>query len=166
MPDPRHNQNRGNNYYNCGGQGGGDDRNAHAAPQQAASRQPIQPKRLPENYVDEAEKVMIDIYNGAGSKITTSKIRRFLTLIAEIMNDERRRLSDELLPSSIAKIQMARVRIAYEAGRDTVVKTFVDKSSLICYLKGIGNSRKDFIKLGEYVEALVAWHRYLGGKDC
>ena len=165
MVGPGNSQNRGNNYYNRGGQGGGYERNASAAPQQAASRQPIQPKQLPENYVDEAEKVMIDIHDGAGSKITTSKIRRFLTLITEIMNDERRRLSDELLPSSIAKIQMARVRIAYEAGRDPVVKTFVDKSSLICYLKGIGNSRKDFIKLGEYVEALVAWHRYLGGKD-
>ena len=159
MVDPGNNQNKGNNNYNRGGQSSG----YRGTPVQ---REPIPAKKLPENYVDEAERVMLAIHDAPGSKITTSKIRRFLTLIAEIMNDERKSLSDELMPSSIAKIQMARVRIAYEAGRDSVVKTFVDKSCLICYLKGIGNSRKDFIKLGEYVEALVAWHRYFGGKDC
>ena len=152
MVDPGNNQNKGNNNYNRGGQSSG----YRGTPVQ---REPIPAKKLPENYVDEAERVMLAIHDAPGSKITTSKIRRFLTLITEIMNDERRRSSDELLPSSKAKIQMARVRIAYEAGRESTVRTFAEKSSLISYLKGIGDSRRDFIKLGEYVEALVAWHR-------
>ena len=36
---------------------------------------------------------------------------------------------------------------------------------LLEYLKGVGDSREAMIQFAHYVEALVAYHRYLGGRD-
>ena len=33
------------------------------------------------------------------------------------------------------------------------------------FIKGIGNSRAEFIRFARYMEALVAYHRFFGGKD-
>ena len=62
--------------------------------------------------------------------------------------------------------QRMRVKIIYDAGRDEdAVKPFVIKSNILSYLLDIGNSRLKFMNFAHYVEALVAYHRYLGGKD-
>ena len=99
-------------------------------------------------------------------KITTSKIRGFLSLVNDVYNEEYLRQEETLQESSLAKIQMMRVRILYEAGRyDDSVKPFVEKSCILSYLKGIGNSRTKFLRFAAYMEALVGYHRYLGGKD-
>ena len=66
---------------------------------------------------------------------------------------------------SALAVQMARVHIVYEAGRDNDVRDFVEKSKLLPYLKGIGNSRANLIRYTQYLEALVAYHRYMGGKE-
>ena len=60
---------------------------------------------------------------------------------------------------------LIRMRMLYEAGRDQDVKIFVEKTKLIEYLKGIGNSRSSFIDYAHYLEALVAYHRYYGGRE-
>ena len=59
---------------------------------------------------------------------------------------------------------MARVRIAYEAGRDNTVKNFIAKAKLMEYIKGAGDDRETFVSFVHYMEALVAWHRYHGGR--
>ena len=65
-----------------------------------------------------------------------------------------------------AKLQMLRIRILYEAGRDERdVKPFVEKSKLLEYIKGIQMNREKFIQFAHYMEALVAYHRYYGGRD-
>ena len=98
-------------------------------------------------------------------KLTTSKIRRFLSLVIDILNEERIRTQDELKPESVRKLMMARVRFAYEAARVDDVRRFVDVSGIMLYIKDIGKSREKFIAFAEYMEALVAWHRYYGGKE-
>lgn len=60
---------------------------------------------------------------------------------------------------------MMRIRTAYEAGRDDTVKTFVEKARLLQYMKGIGSSREDLIRFAHYMEALVAYHRFYGGRE-
>ena len=60
---------------------------------------------------------------------------------------------------------MMRIRTAYEAGRDPATKVFVEKAHLLQYLKGIGTGREDLIAFAHYMEALVAYHRYYGGKE-
>ncbi|MDO5563205.1 MAG: type III-A CRISPR-associated protein Csm2 [Synergistaceae bacterium] len=127
-------------------------------------------KKLPPEYVDLAEKVMMglirqDNKGNAMFDITLSKIRKILSLITDILNDENLRQEDTLTDESYQKLQMARVRIAYDAGREQKVKDFVVKSELLSYIKGVGRSRVEFIKFARYVESLVAWHRYMGGSN-
>ena len=133
----------------------------------------IEPKQLPVDFVDEAEKVMISLgkeNHEDSSKmvfdLTTSKIRNILSLVTEVYNVESLRTDEKLTPESLRKIQMIRVRILYEAGREEkVVKPFVEKSNILSYILDIGNGRKKFINFAQYMEALVAYHRFLGGKD-
>ena len=122
----------------------------------------ITPEAVPEDYVEAADRVMQVIsqekrYN----QITTSKIRNILTLISEVYDVERIRNAVDLLPESVTKLQMMRVRVLYEAGRDEkTVGTFVKEVKLLEYLKGIGPSREKCLLFAHYMEALVAYHRY------
>ena len=134
----------------------------------------ITPKKVPEDYVDEAERIMSNLMSQP-KKVTTSKIRGLLSLVTEIFNVENLRTEEVLLPESVVKINLMRVRVAYEYGRDTgesvgkdkayPMKDFISKSHLLEYLKGISTDRADLIRFAHYMEALVAFHRYFGGKE-
>ena len=124
----------------------------------------IRPLKLPENYVDEAEKVMRALFENR-SRITTTKLRGFLTLVNDIYNAENLRTEMELSSESKLKLMRLRVRVVYDAGRERDVKDFVEKAKLLEYLKGVGDSREAMIHFAHYMEALVAYHRYLGGRD-
>lgn len=129
---------------------------------------PIEPRKLPANYVDEAERVMnaLKAENKYGRfDITTSKIRAIHTLVTDIYNVENLRTEAELLEESRLKLMRLRVRIVYDAGREQAVMTYVEKAQLLAYIKGIGNSRAEMIRFAHYMEALVAYHRFLGGRD-
>lgn len=142
-------------------------------PQKALPPETI-PKKVPEDYVDEAERIMYKLMNQP-KKVTTSKIRGLLSLVTEIFNVENLRTEEALLPESVVKINLMRVRVAYEYGRDTgesvgkdkvyPMKDFITQAHLLEYLKGISTDRADLIRFAHYMEALVAFHRYLGGKE-
>ena len=132
------------------------------------------PKKVPENYVDEAERIM-RVLISSGTTVTTSKIRNLLSLVTDIYNDESIRTEDKLKPDSVVKLNLMRVRVAYEYGRDNgesvgkdkvyPMKEFITQAHLLEYLKGISTDRADLIRFAHYMEALVAFHRYLGGKE-
>ena len=124
----------------------------------------ITPKKVPEDYVDEAERIMRSLMSG-GKTVTTSKIRNLLSLVTDIFNTENIRTEEKLLPESIVKLNLMRVRVAYECGRDDTVKSFVSQTILLEYLMGISTDRADLIRFAHYMEALVAFHRYFGGKE-
>ena len=124
----------------------------------------ITPKKVPEDYVDEAERIMRSLMSQP-KKVTTSKIRNLLSLVTDIYNEENIRTEEKLLPESIVKLNLMRVRVAYECGRDDTVKSFVAQTNLLEYLKGISTDRADLIRFAHYMEALVAFHRYFGGKE-
>ena len=42
---------------------------------------------------------------------------------------------------------------------------YVERTDVQEYLKGISTDRADLIRFAHYMEALVAFHRYLGGKE-
>ena len=116
-----------------------------------------------ENYVDEAEKVIKTLIekdrNGRNViRLTTSKIRGILSLVTELYNDIIHESSNKLGEEYVERIQYLRLRIAYEA-------EFVKKSNLLGYVKQIKDSKKLFLLFTKYVEALVAYHKYYGGKD-
>lgn len=166
-------------------------------PQKALPPETI-PRKVPENYVDEAERIMRALIS-SGTTVTTSKIRNLLSLVTDIYNDESIRTEDKLKPDSVVKLNLMRVRVAYEYGRDTgeskrrnkeegsdrdrgesngrdkgesvgkdkvyPMKDFISQAHLLEYLKGISTDRADLIRFAHYMEALVAFHRYLGGKE-
>ena len=144
--------------YNHGQNGGGQQRF------QSAQSAEIRPLPIPEDYVDAAERVMHALFANR-SRITTTKMRGFLTLVNDIYNVENLRTEAKLSAESKLKLMRLRVRMVYDAGRERDVKDFVEQAKLLEYLKGVGDSREEMIRFAHYMEALVAYHRYLGGRD-
>lgn len=96
--------------------------------------------------------------------LTVSQIRNLLAMSADILNEvleyPEEKLSEELLD----RISYLTVRFYYEAGRDEKVKSFIETANLLPFLKSI-KTRKRYIQYYQYMEALVAFHKYHGGKD-
>ena len=159
----------GSRNGNYGGYQGGAPRRDGWQRQAEQQAQPAAAETLPENYADAAEAVILGLlHEDRGGKmvidITSSKIRRLFSLITPIYNKERLRTEEKITTESKQALMMARVRIAYEAGRDNTVKNFIAQAKLMEYIKGAGDDREKFVSFAHYMEALVAWHRYHGGR--
>ena len=121
------------------------------------------------SYVEDAEKVILHLKNANGGrlKITTSQLRNILSMAADIYNqlltDDS--CGDALQPEISQRIDYLRVRCVYSAGRDNDVRDFLDVSKLTEQIGKIAGSRKMFMLFYRYMEALVAYHRFHGGKD-
>lgn len=152
------------NSYNGNRSGSGSYNSRSSYGQQKELPPEITPKKVPEDYVDEAERIMRSLMSQP-KKVTTSKIRNLLSLVTDIYNEENIRTDEKLPPESIVKLNLMRVRVAYECGRDDTVKSFVAQTNLLEYLKGISTDRADLIRFAHYMEALVAFHRHFGGKE-
>jgi CRISPR-associated protein Csm2 len=124
------------------------------------------------NYHNRAEEVMRslgrpDKYDPSKLRfeLTTSKIRNLLTLVNQIYNDAVLCEGDVLDDKYLSRITYLNVRMVYEAGREQIVRTFLEKSNLLEILKKIGKSKSNFILFCRYFESLVAYHRFYGGQD-
>ena len=138
---------------------------------------PAQPSRsqtaaaqftLGENYTAQADQVIQELKRSLRDyqRFTTSKIRNILAMVSEIYNDVITEQDDLLSPELQSRIEYLKVRLVYECGREPyVVKPFVTKAGLLDLLNNIGDSRENFKKFSRYMEALVAYHRFYGGKD-
>lgn len=122
---------------------------------------PVVAKAIPENYVDLAETLM----SANSRSITTSKLRNWFSIANDIYNVESRSSEIGLKPESCTKLLNLRVRIVYDAGKDSKIKDFVTSANLLSYIKGIGSSREQMIRFAHYMEALVAYHKYFGGRE-
>ena len=127
-----------------------------------------------ENYVETAEKVVksLDKDNRRGEEVfrlTTSKIRGLLSMVSEIYNEAMRTAGDKLDADLIERVKYLKMRFAYEAGRDKdrnkPVKDLVDKAGIFDIIDGIGDSKEKCIIFCRYMESIVAYHKYYGGKD-
>ena len=124
-----------------------------------------------QNYVDTAEMVIKELSQRTDRRgivvpmVTTSKIRNLLAMTAdiynEVMNGDEGVLNDEIC----SKIEYLRVRFIYESGREPKVKELVMESGILDILKDIGSDKQKFILFNRYMEALVAFHKFYGGKD-
>lgn len=119
------------------------------------------------NYVDVAERVILALKeeNNDRLALTTSKIRGLLSMTASIYTDVQRNRSETLSEELQSRVQYLRMRVAYEAGRDAVVKKFVIKAELLEQLSNIRADKERLLLFCRYMEALVAYHRYHGGND-
>lgn len=124
-----------------------------------------------ENYVELAEKVMGDICDERDKKdrkvppVTTSKIRNLLAMTADIYNEVIGSQDDKLSNEIRGKINYLKIRFVYEAGREPKVKTLVKKADIIQHIEDIKDSRTQFILFSRYMEALVAYRKYLDEHD-
>ncbi|MDO5719088.1 MAG: type III-A CRISPR-associated protein Csm2, partial [Tissierellia bacterium] len=69
-----------------------------------------------------------------------------------------------LREEELADIQILRMKLIYDSGREKAVKEFVHETKLLEYVSEIGNDRNNLIVFCRYMEALVAYHKYWGGK--
>lgn len=126
------------------------------------------------NYVDNAEAAIIKLVKDAKDKygvrygdriVTTSKIRNLLAMTADIYNQVLAYPSEKLDDEICGRIEYLRIRFIYECGRETKVKTFVKQAEILDILKEINQSKKNYILFSRYMEALIAFHKYYGGKE-
>ena len=101
-------------------------------------------------YVEEAEQIIQILKQENKRLISASKLRNILSMLADLYIE--------------IDLKYCKMRCAYEAGRDPEVRKFVDKTHIMEYIDGIGNSKERFILYYRYVEALVAYHKYYGGE--
>lgn len=121
------------------------------------------------NFADEAEKVIKNLKeyyrkNKNERRLSTSKIRNILAMTNTLYNETLAIKDKKLTDDIIHDVQYLKMRIAYEAGRETSVKVFVNKAGLMEYLDTVGDSRDRLILYCNYMEALVAYHKFHGGE--
>lgn len=127
------------------------------------------------DYVDQAERVMRELHdkevkNTKYKMVTKAQIRKFLTAVNAVTGEvEQYRLSKKetkLSENLRMQVKFLKVKLAYQIGRmGTPVKDFNDKAELMDWIDGIGDSVEKYQKFARYVEALVAFHKFYGGKD-
>lgn len=129
------------------------------------------------NYVDKAEKAIHSLRNKADQQrrgrgdlkiVTTSKLRNLLAMTADIYNQVLRCQKDGLDDEIKSRIEYLRVRFMYECGRDDrdkLVTNFVNEANILEILKEVNGSKKNYILFSRYMEALIAFHKYYGGRD-
>ena len=125
-------------------------------------------------YVDKAEKAIKELTNQKNEKtgrpipvVTTSKIRNLLAMVSDIYNEVINSKDEKLSQDIVGRINYMKLRFYYEAGKDDTgsVKRLLENAKVFDIIGGIGNSRSNFILFSRYIEALVAFRKYYGGKD-
>ena len=126
--------------------------------------------------VDLADKVMKKLSTATDkwekpSMVTTSQLRRFLTAVNTVTGkveqyqnetSELEKLSTDLA----AQVKFLKVKLAYQVGRQgKVVADFAKEADLMAAIDSIGSDAKKYEEFARYVEALVAFHKFYGGKD-
>ena len=114
--------------------------------------------------------------NWTSELVTTSQIRKFLTAVntvTEKVNAYKLEKTDDYdtLPVELqAQIKYLKVKLAYQIGRNrskwgNPVEDFEKEAGLMSLIDGIKSSTKEYEKFAHYIEALVAFHKFYGGKD-
>ena len=120
-----------------------------------------------DNYVDKAEKVIKslnrntrDSRNPEAFLLTTSKIRNLLSLTSTLFDESKVREYKDLAD----KLDYLRVQFGYQSGRESAVKDLVQKGEILEVLREI-NNKESLQRFCRYMEALVAYFKFYGGKD-
>ena len=106
-----------------------------------------------ENYVDIAEKAILKLERNTRNRknpdaffLTTSKLRNLLSLTSTLFDESKVKEYDDLLD----RIAYLRVQFVYQAGSEAL-KEIKDRETLQRFCR--------------YMEALVAYFKFYGGKD-
>lgn len=105
--------------------------------------------------------------NELTSQISASQIRKFLSAVNKINNKIRYQNNDDILSEDIvAEIAYMRIQFAYIVGKNKGNKELEKlHEKLDNAMANIKNSKSNFINFAKYVEAIVAYHKFYGGRD-
>lgn len=119
------------------------------------------------NYVDRAEDVVNNLMRDKKNHLilTTSKIRNILSMISTIYNEVIHYPSDKLNEDIVERLKYLKMRFAYEAGREKAVKNLIEVAKIFEIIEWIGNDKQKCILFCKYMESIVAYHKFNGGKD-
>ena len=124
-----------------------------------------------DTYVKKAEDVITKLASQTGRNgrplpmVTTSKIRNLLSMTNEIYNEVRLSRDEKLDEDIRGRINYLKIRFVYESGRDGQVGDFVKQAQILECIDEIRGSREHCMLFCRYMEALVAYHKFLDGKD-
>lgn len=150
---------------------------ANTSRPQPAKMEPVREK----DFVLRAERVMQELSKvedryGNKSMVTTTQLRRFLTAVNAVSGkialwqDREGGKAAELPIGLAAEVSYLWVKLAYQIGKatgqdQTNLKNFEAKADLAQEIKSIGKSPEKYEAFARYVEALVAFHKFYGGKE-
>lgn len=125
-------------------------------------------------YVDEAEMVIKELKAKNFSvkrnprdrncdELTTSQIRNLLSLTSTLYDEIQTKSMSEVMD----RIAYLRVQFIYQSGRNAAVKKLVELADILAILKSIQDKKEKerLVRFCHYMEALVAYFKYYGGKD-
>lgn len=127
-----------------------------------------------DTYVAKAENAIKELAKkkdkyGNPDMVTTTQIRNLLAMTSDIYNEVCISMDEKLSEDIRGRINYLKVRFIYEAGRGTKqqhqVKDFVETARIIECIDEIKGEKKKFILFNKYMEALIAYHKFYGGKD-
>ena len=126
-------------------------------------------ERVENDFAQVAESVVLKLEKDKNGNIAlnTNQIRNVLDLINGV-SEKVTLHNGEDISCFKNEILYIRVKLAYIYGKSKQsdgVKDFIDKSELIELLLCVGTSKQKYQIFAKYVEALVAFHKYYGGKD-
>ena len=120
-----------------------------------------------DNYVDKAEKTIKNLVtdkrnfkNRNSDVLSMSKLRNLLSLTSTLFDESKVREYEELKD----RIAYLRVQFVYQSGREEAVLDLVQKGEILDILKEI-NNKESLQRFCRYMEALVAYFKFYGGKD-
>jgi CRISPR-associated protein Csm2 len=119
------------------------------------------------NYVDMAENVVNNLMRDKKNHLilTTSKIRNILSMISIIYNEVLHYPSDKLNEDIVERLKYLKMRFAYEAGREKAVKDLIEVAKIFEIIDWVGDDKQRCILFCKYMESIVAYHKFNGGKD-
>lgn len=115
------------------------------------------------NKLKYAEEVMKDISNNKKDQITSNQMRIILSLFVNVRNElEKNGKEEKLKEEELYKIKYIKVKLIYQVARVNL-KEFLKKTYLNEMIDDV-ETREDFYKLVDYVEALVAYQKFYMSK--
>ena len=97
--------------------------------------------------------------------VTTSKIRNLLAMTTDLYHEALNSKQEELCDELKGRVDYLKVRFVYEAGKEPSVRNFVEDADILSCIQEIGNSKKQYLLFSHYMEALVAYHKFYGGRE-
>ena len=121
-----------------------------------------------------------DKYGNDVLDLKTNQIRKFLSAVNAVSNKvsvfKAANPNEKELSANIAdEIRYLQVMLVYQIGREKAdhkyrnkigpIEEFENEAGLIKTIKSIGTNIEAFENFARYMESLVAYHKYYGGRD-